>query len=198
LKNSIFQGDVLMSEESFLELFPSTGGHRFFLMRAPAADADRLQTALEDRLADFGFDALTTRRRLADLFAVQNTYLSTFQSLGGLGLLLGTLGLATVQLRNVIARRGELALMRAAGFRRRRLAAVVMIENNLLLISGLGVGVMASLVAIMPHLLAGGARFAWLSLIGTLALVVAVGFVAGLAAVCAALRAPVIAALRGE
>ena len=28
--------------------------------------------------------------------AVQNTYLSTFQSLGGLGLLLGTVGLAVV------------------------------------------------------------------------------------------------------
>ena len=33
---------------------------------------------------------------------MQNTYLSTFQSLGGLGLLLGTIGLAALQLRNVL------------------------------------------------------------------------------------------------
>jgi len=73
-----------------------------------------------------------------------------------------------------------------------------MVENNLLLLAGLGIGVMAALVAVAPHLLAGGARFAWLSLIGTLLLVLVVGFLAGLAAVRAALRAPVIAALRGE
>ena len=60
------------------------------------------------------------------MLAVQNTYLETFQSLGALGLLLGTLGLATVQFRSVLERRQELALMRAAGFRRGRLAKMVM------------------------------------------------------------------------
>ncbi|NIP84224.1 MAG: ABC transporter permease, partial [Planctomycetales bacterium] len=113
LQNSLFQGDVLMSDEHFLELYPSTGGCRLFLMRAPAEDAaERLQAGLERRLADFGCDVIPTQQRLAELFAVQNTYLSTFQSLGGLGLLLGTFGLGTVQLRNVMARRGELAVMR--------------------------------------------------------------------------------------
>ena len=47
---------------------------------------------LEERLSDQGFDALSAAERLQDLLAVQNTYLSTFQSLGVLGLLLGTLG----------------------------------------------------------------------------------------------------------
>ncbi|NIP84277.1 MAG: hypothetical protein GTO03_01420, partial [Planctomycetales bacterium] len=128
LKNSIFQGDVLMSDENFLKMFPSTGGHRMFLMRTAEGTVQQLQAGLERRLSDFGFDVTRTQRRLEELFAVQNTYLATFQSLGGLGLLLGTCGLATVQLRNVMARRGELAVMRAAGFRRRHLAAIVMIE----------------------------------------------------------------------
>ena len=66
---------------------------------------------------------------MAGLLAVQNTYLSTFQSLGGLGLLLGTFGLATVQLCNVLERRGELALLRAAGFRRRTLVELVLLES---------------------------------------------------------------------
>ncbi len=51
----------------------------------------------------------STRSRLMNLMAVQNTYLSTFQSLGGLGLILGTFGLAVVQLRSAMERRGELA-----------------------------------------------------------------------------------------
>ena len=62
---------------------------------------------------------MDAREQLAQFLAVQNTYLSTFQSLGALGLLLGTIGLAVVQLRSVLERRGELALMRAGGFRSR-------------------------------------------------------------------------------
>ena len=43
---------------------------------------------LEDRLGDEGFDTVDARARLTDLLAVQNTYISTFQSLGALGLIL--------------------------------------------------------------------------------------------------------------
>ena len=76
--------------------------------------------------------------QLAQFLAVQNTYLSTFQSLGALGLLLGTIGLAVVQLRSVLERRGELALMRATGFRRGRLVRMVMWENCLLAVGWIG------------------------------------------------------------
>ena len=148
-------------------------------------------------LGDFGFDAESTAAKLASFMAVQNTYLSTFQSLGGLGLLLGTIGLAVVQLRSVLERRAELALMRAAGFRRRRLAAMVLWENAALLIGGLGIGLVAALVSIIPQLAAGGATIPWPWLAATLGLVLIIGLVAGLAAVRVTFRAPLIPALRG-
>ncbi|MGH7137642.1 MAG: ABC transporter permease, partial [Pirellulales bacterium] len=198
LKNSIFQGDLLISEAALLQYFPDITGYRFFLIDAPADDADAVESTLERTLGDFGFDAELTRRRLVDLMAVQNTYLSTFQSLGGLGLLLGTFGLAVVQMRNVLERRGELALLRAAGFRRALLARMVMLENGLLLCSGLAVGLLAALVAVWPHLAAGGASLPWPSLIATLSLVLLVGLIAGFAAVRAALSTPLLPALRGE
>ena len=75
-----------------------------------------MPATLESTLAEEGFDVVDAREQLAQFLAVQNTYLSTFQSLGALGLLLGTIGLAVVQLRSVLERRGELALMRAGGF----------------------------------------------------------------------------------
>jgi ABC-type antimicrobial peptide transport system permease subunit len=124
--------------------------------------------------------------------------LTTFQSLGGLGLLLGTFGLATVQLRNVLERRGELALLRAAGFRRARLALLVMLENAALLIGGLAIGVASAIVAILPHLLAGGAAIPWLTLAITLGLVLIIGLAAGISAVRATLHAPLLPALRSE
>ena len=197
LKNSIFQGDVLIGERAFLEHFPQVSGYRFFLVDTEGEPIAKVRQALEGSLGDYGFDAESSRERLAGFFAVQNTYLSTFQSLGGLGLLLGTFGLATVQLRSVLERRGELALMRAAGFRRSLLARLVMIENSLLLVGGLGVGIAAALVAVLPHWL-GGARSPGYSLTLTLALVLIVGLLAGLVAVRATLRAELLPALREE
>ena len=199
LTNSVFQGDLLISENDFLRLFPDSSGYRFFLIEAPPEFVTPLSQALETSLDDYGLQAQTTAARLAELFAVQNTYLATFRTLGGLGLLLGTFGLATVQLRSVVERRGELALMRATGFRRRRLAQMVMLENSALLVAGLGTGAIAALVALLPHLLLlGGAKIPWLSLAVTLATVLVVGLLAGLIAVRSVLSAPLLPALRGE
>jgi len=198
LGNSIFQGDLLIAEEPFLHYFPDVSGYRFFLFKSEPAETADVAAALERTLVGYGLAVETTGQRLAEFLAVQNTYLSTFQSLGGLGLLLGTIGLAAVQLRSVLERRGELALLRAAGFRRRTLAALVMIENALLLLAGLAVGVLAALVAVLPHLIFRTASIPWESLGVTLALVLAVGLIAGLAAVRAVLRAPLLPALREE
>lgn len=198
LKNSIFQGDALVAERALLRHFPHVSGYRFFLVEDRGRPVQQVQAAMENALGDFGFDAETSAARLTRFFAVQNTYLSTFQSLGGLGLLLGTFGLATVQLRNVLERRGELALLRASGFRRRRLAELVALENLLLLVGGLKVGVFAALVAVLPHWLAGGAAVPWLSLAATLLTVLVVGMLAGLIAVRYTLRADLVPALRAE
>ena len=198
LQNSIFQGNVLMSEAAFVKHFPDSGGYRFFLIHTSKENPDTevdIRGIYESALGDYGFDVEPTAQKLAQFMAVQNTYLSTFQSLGGLGLLLGTIGLAVVQLRSVLERRGELALMRAAGFRRQRLAAMVMLENAALLLGGLIIGIAAALVSILPQLAAGGATVPWAWLLATLALVLAVGLTAGLTAVRSALRAPLIPAL---
>jgi len=198
LSGSIFQGALLVSEEALLEHFPDVNGYRFFLVDTPPSEAESAQRALESALGDFGLAAETSTRRLTRFFAVQNTYLSTFQSLGGLGLVLGTVGLAVVQLRNVLERRRELALLRAAGFRRAMLARMVLIENFVLLGVGLGCGVLAASLAVLPHLLNRAASIPFASLGATLGLVVSVGLVASLAAVRAAVAAPLLTALREE
>lgn len=217
LKNSVFQGAVLMSEKNLLQRFPEVSGFRFFLIEAresagkqrgadfqlaeeiSAAQADRMPAPLlESALSDYGFDVQETGQVLADFLAVQNTYISTFQSLGALGLLLGTFGLATVQLRNVLERRGELALLRATGFRKRKLAALVLAENAFLLLAGLLIGLFAAAVAVLPHLLSGGANVPVAYLSAVFAIILLVGLAAGLFAVRATLKAPLIQALRGS
>src|SRR5690606_9875382 len=116
--------------------FPEVNGFQYFLIDAPPDKLGKVQEILENGLSDQGLDVVQASDVLADFLAVQNTYLSTFQSLGALGLLLGTFGLASVQVRSVLERRGELALLRAQGFRRSRIGWLVLLENTALLLGG--------------------------------------------------------------
>ena len=195
---SVFQGVLLMSEENFLRLYPERVGYEYFLIEAPPETGAELSNLLETRLADYGFDAEPVSQRLANFLAVQNTYLSTFQTLGGLGLLLGTIGLATVMLRNVLERRGELALLRAVGFRNARLAALVLCENALLLVWGLAAGTVSALLAMAPHLASTGTEIPWLGGGIILGAVFCVGMAAAWLAVSEAVRTPIVATLRAE
>ncbi|HLL16412.1 MAG TPA: ABC transporter permease, partial [Pyrinomonadaceae bacterium] len=198
LSDSLFQSELLMSERNFLRAFPEQEGYRFFLLDAAPEKAADVAALLESRLSDFGFDAVGAGERLAEFHRVENTYLSTFQTLGGLGTLLGTLGLATVLLRNVLERRRELALLRAVGYNARHFALMVVAENALLLFCGLLTGVFCAVLAIAPAFYARGGRLPTASLAVLLAAVVVVGLAASLAATAAVLRSPLLPALRAE
>ena len=88
--------------------------------------------------------------------------------------------------------------MRATGFRRSKLGEMVLLENLVLLIGGLGLGAAAALVAVLPQMLLGAARPPLLDLANLLAIILVVGFATGLIAVRAALHAPLVSALRGD
>ncbi|MDX2043344.1 MAG: ABC transporter permease [Acidobacteriota bacterium] len=196
LSDSIFQGEVLMAESNFVKVFPDEQGYRVFL--AETAKSTETAAALEDRLSDYGFDAISTDEKLASFHQVENTYLSTFQTLGGLGLLLGTFGLATVLLRNVLERRRELALMRAVGYQSSHLSLMVVAENALLLGCGLLSGIVCALVAIAPAFIARGGKLSAASLFLLLLAVLLTGLSASLVAVRAAVKSPLLASLRTE
>ncbi|MDB4637591.1 ABC transporter permease [bacterium] len=203
---SIFQGVLLASEEDFLNLFPEREGYEWFLIGGPSenvqeltrADAMLLSNYLETGLNQFGFDSNRVADRLDTFLKVQNTYLKTFQTLGGLGLLLGTIGLGTVMLRNVIERGGELSLLRAVGFRNGAVTQLVLLENVFLLSWGLISGSAAALFSMSPHLLSVGANVPWLSLIYLLLGVFCAGMISALAAVIQAVRTPVLTTLRSD
>lgn len=198
LSDSIFQSELLMSDKNFVRLFPDEQGYRFFLLDTPQTKSQQVASVLEDRLSDFGFDSQSTAERLANFHRVENTYLSTFQLLGGLGLILGTLGMAAVLLRNVFERRRELALLRAVGYNSSHFAVMVISENVLMLCCGVAIGSVCALLAIAPVFFERGGRLPNVSL-GLLLLAVLVsGAIASLVATLAALRSPLLPALRAE
>ena len=198
LADSVFQRELLISEKHFLRLFPHQQGSRFFLLDMPSHQVESLTGVLEEGLTDYGFDVVPTEGLLAAFHRVENTYISTFQTLGGLGLLLGTLGLAVVLLRNALERRRELALLRALGFHSAALGLIVIAENALLLFGGLVTGAVSALLAIAPPFFIRGSQFPALSLCLTLLAVLVTGMAASVLATMAAMRSPLLPALRAE
>ncbi len=196
LKTSIFQSELLISEDNFLRHFPDQSGYGAFLIETQ--QPVQLTALVESRLKDVGLDAVSTTQKLAHFQEVENTYLSTFQTLGGLGLLLGTLGLGIVLLRNVIERRGELAVLRAFGFRRAVLSRMLLAENGFLMFVGLAIGSVSALIAVAPHVMNYGALIPWGSLALTLIVIYGAGLIASAIAVFFALRAPLLPALKQE
>lgn len=199
LADSVFQGELLMSEGNFVRLFPEQQGYRFLMIDAPGAQAAGIGATIERTAADLGADVVPTAQRLAEYHAVENTYLSTFQSLGGLGLLVGTVGLAAVLLRNVLERRRELALLRAVGYARADMFAMIVSENAVLLGCGLAVGALSAFVAIAPAAFDRGIRVplsrgGWVLLLAVLG----AGLVSSFVATRAALRESLLGALRSE
>lgn len=198
LSNSIFQGNLLIGEANFLKRYPDVSGYEMFLIRSPEDKEKEVRDLLETRLADQGFDVTSAEKILTGLLAVQNTYLSTFQSLGALGLLLGTFGLAAVQLRTILERRSELALLRAAGFADGRLYSLVMLETMVLLLGGLATGVISALITVVPHMVFGNASIPFGSLGVMLGVILVVGIVSSSLAVRSALKGDIVPALRGN
>jgi putative ABC transport system permease protein len=198
LANSILQGSLVIDEAEFVRRFPGTAGYRFFLVDAPAERREAVAAELTRGLRDLGVEVTPAAGRLAAFNAVQNTYLGTFQVLGGLGLLLGSVGLGVVVLRNVLERRSELALLLAVGFRRRALRGVVLSEHLALLGAGLALGVLAAAVAVLPAVWAAGTEVPWVSLGVTLAAILCNGAVWTALAAESALRGELLAALRNE
>jgi len=200
LEDSMLQGELIIAEQAFLALYPETAGYRVLLVDVAGPTPERLATLtglVEDRLEPFGVDVQDSGARLDAYHQVENTYLSTFQALGGLGLVLGVLGLSAIVARNVLERRRELALLGAAGFTGRDLQWLVLAEHLALVLLGVAIGLAGAELAIGPVLISRGSGLPTLPLAWT-GLVLAAGVTASSIATRQVRRLPIVASLRNE
>ncbi len=197
LAPGILQGFVVVGERSFEAAFPRRSGYALALLGGAAGESP---ADLEQRAArawsDAGVLLEPTLGRLARISAVQNTFLAGFQTLGLLGLLLGTAGVAAVQAQGVLERLGQFGLLAAVGFAAERIRRLVVVESILLVGLGLLAGGLAGLVALVPAFLGGRAAVptGWIALTSVLTLAAAA--VAGMLAARRAVRVSPREALR--
>lgn len=151
LDNSIFQGSILIADSIFVRHFPSSGS-KVMLIISTKTKKNLVTNVINRSLTDFGVTVTPTYQRLAEFNSVENTYLSVFMLLGGLGFLLGTLGLGIILYRNILERQHELALLLAMGYTKKQVSQLVTAEHLFLLVSGLVCGALSAFIGIFPSM----------------------------------------------
>jgi ABC-type antimicrobial peptide transport system permease subunit len=150
ISDSILQGSLIISHRALLDRFPSKTGYDLLLVDVRPSEGRRWMQLSAARLADYGLEVISTPDRLATFQQVEATYISVFTALGGLGLVVGTAGLGLVVLRNLLERRGELAILRAMGFTNADLRMLIVLEHMGPLLAGTGIGLCSAILASLP------------------------------------------------
>ena len=147
VKDSIFQGSLIVDEGKLLEKYPSLGGYQLFL-----SPHEEDKETLQSETSDLGGKVTGTRDRLAAFHEVENTYIAIFNVLGGLGIILGSVGVGIVTARNLVERKAEFETMKVLGISKTLRAAIVKKEVRAMVIWGLGIGLISALIAVLPLL----------------------------------------------
>ena len=150
---SVLQGNLIISDRHFLRFFPSSSGASVYLVDVePGASVDP-KNDLTRAFRDNGWYMTGSAARLAEFASVQNTYLSIFTLLGILALILGTVGLGIVLIRNIIERANEIGLFQALGYGPGQIFRIFFLEYFILIGIGILAGFLAAILATLPGLL---------------------------------------------
>jgi len=154
LKRTVLQGAVIMDEATFVRLFPQRSGYRMFLIEAKGTPEAEVGTSLTDAGEPFGLSLTRTTDRMAEYASVENTYLSVFAALGGLGLLMGLAGTAIIVRRQLLATIKETALLQALGVPLSVVQQIRSSEHAFGGLAGLLIGILSAFWASVDTLLA--------------------------------------------
>jgi len=179
VRTGILQGALLVDEQAFGRLAPGDG-YRLFLTGGDRAGEPRTQP---------GCVLESTSERLRRLGRVESVYLDMFLVLGGLGVVLGVAGMGLVVARDLVERRGELAMLRACGVDGAQVLRMLSAEYGLLVAAGLLAGVLPALAAVRPAAQAlGQQEMPWGVMAGLVGAMAAAGGVSVLCGVRRAIR----------
>ena len=152
LKNTVFQGFMIISDKNFRKYFPSACGYGMFLADCPENMTGKIWDKLSFRLQDYGVVVSSPSEILSSFSDVEGIYLDVFMALGALGVLIGTAGLGLAVARNILDRGKEIAVMGALGFSRRLIKKYLVAEHFALFSCGIFWGFLSAIVALIPVL----------------------------------------------
>jgi ABC-type antimicrobial peptide transport system permease subunit len=177
LANSIFQGNVLIDEKLFLKHFPSNSGSNVFLVDGEENELTENKDDLSRAFRNEGLELDVTADRLAMFNQIENTYLSIFLLLGGLAMILGTVGLGVSLARNIQDRSQEIGILRAIGYRKQKILLIITYEHIILLFIGTLTGTITAFIATIPSILSEFVQASWQTAAIIVAFILLNGFI---------------------
>ena len=89
------------------------------LIDVASSKTKQVSELLANYLKDYGIQISSTSEKLIQFNSISNTYLSVFMILGGLAIIIGTIGIGIIFYRNMLDRSKEIAMLMALGFTRK-------------------------------------------------------------------------------
>ncbi|MBN1907738.1 MAG: FtsX-like permease family protein, partial [Deltaproteobacteria bacterium] len=198
IRSSVLQGNLIISEKAMAQYFPEVEGYGTWLIDTPAAAKTKVSEHITQRMAYAGVSVQTAVERLEKFARMEETYLSIFLMLGGLGLMLGCTGLGLIVARNLIERQGEMAMMRAIGLSKNTLLKLVCYEHLYLLAAGIITGLICALISVIPAISAAKGQLPF-NLLGVMILLIGIsGAVWVVISTKVVLRGEILTSLRNE
>jgi putative ABC transport system permease protein len=198
LDNSIFQGNILIADSIFRVHFPSVSGSKLMLIDGPQAESNAIGERMGTLLSDYGIVLIPATEKLAVFNTVQNTYLTVFMMLGGLGIIIGTFGLGIVLVRNILDRKAEIALYLVLGYDHRYVKRLITAEFFFVLVAGILAGTVSAFAGLLPSIISGSTPVPGWFVIFLLALILLIGYVSVIIPVNGIMRSNLVVSLREE
>ncbi|MDP2337568.1 MAG: ABC transporter permease [Bacteroidota bacterium] len=196
LANSVFQGNVIIADNHFIQAFPSVSGSNVFLI--DTANSTLVAEDLQNGMRNYGPEIGKTTDRLLNFYTIENTYLNIFLMLGALGLLIGTLGLGILIFRITFEQIPEYALLLSLGFRKSVIFRMVMNEKVFLMTVSVFIGLIPAVLSALPSLISSLYSNLWIWLPAISVLVIVSGALFSFVAIRMAFKQNLVQALRND
>jgi len=147
LHNSIFQGNILIDNNLFAEIWDEITGSEVMLVKVNEAETENVKMLISQALSNYGVNVMTANDRLKMFHSVTDTYLTIFLMLGSVGLLLGIMSFVIVVRKNLVSRRQEIHVYRSLGFSDQRIANFLYVENSIVPLYAIGTGFIGAFLA---------------------------------------------------
>jgi putative ABC transport system permease protein len=147
LRNSIFQGNILIDSKLFSEIWDEIAGSEVMLVKVKESETESVRMLLSQAMNNYGVVVTSTVDRLKMFNSVTDTYLTIFLMLGSIGLLLGLMSFVIVIRKNLASRQEEISMYRSLGFPDQKIVKFLYIENSLVPLYAIGTGVIGAILA---------------------------------------------------
>ena len=147
LRNSIFQGNILIDSHLFSEIWDEITGSEVMLVKVNENETENVKMLISQALNNYGVHVTTTNDRLKMFNSVTDTYLTIFLMLGSVGLMLGIMSFIIVIRKNLVLRQQEIYVYRSLGFPDRKIAEFLYKENSIVPLYAIGTGFVGAFLA---------------------------------------------------